>query len=372
MPIWLAIITAVAGALFGGLGVLATFRRGDFARPHLRHILEIYQRGRSYEEKIARRAGVMTLCYVIPSRFDQYVILQIPHGIFNPGRLPIKNISVLAQYPDHVGLEDGLFRKIWATFGDGEPEYFKSRRGEITGYGTQVMMSGAAVRGGEAINFADFFLVPPLQRKQGPKSKMSFASAFEARMKANSLIRECFEMQITVFSEMTSARTRRCKVIVLNEIDRLKPQRTLEVLSEMLWAGGRPAPGLYIKYPWSQNPLAWEFADIIRPALDARAVVDGKVFHLQSPAKSEIARGVYSVPADNYRDMPSDLSHEQRENYLGISRAYIPGAARKSSLASVVPFCTRAQCSMRSAKRYATSSVRHERKNTWRSPSRLD
>ncbi len=331
MPTWLAIIIGitglVSGLVFGALGALATFRRGDFGRPRLRHILEIQGGGRSSPEKIARRAGVKTLCYLVPSRFEEHVVLHVPHSVLNPGRLPIRSISVLATYPARFGLEGGRFRRIWAIFGGGEPEYFKSHRTEITGYGTQVVMSSALLRGGEAMHFGDFFLLPPMKRKRGSENKNTLASPLEARMKANPLIREFFEMHITTFSEMTRARTRTCNIVVLNEIDKIEPQRVLEILSDTLWAGGRPTPGLYTKYPWSPNPFTWEFADIIRPDLGALAAVDGEQFYLESPSKSEFARGVYFAPAVNYRDLPSNLSPEQRENYLGISRVYTPGIA---------------------------------------------
>jgi hypothetical protein len=328
-PVNSVIFSSLLGLLFGSVGAIATIRRGDLARHRVLHTIGVDERRLPRKFKDARRGGVSTVIYAIPPGLVGHVILATPHAIHNPGRIAIKNISVLITYSAKFGVTNRELNALTADMDDAPDEdsdYLNYRKGEKTGYGMQVAMSIPVLRAGETWHLNDFMAIP---RRMALDARRDDGSPMADRFEKMSGFRQFVQMEITIYSEATRARTRQINLVVTDSEATADLSRLVNSVSDAVWGSARPAPGYYLKYPWQSSPMTWELGVLLTPQFVTLQPPQGPVT-IEAPSRVEIAPFLYHAPAIDYRRMPNNLSPSEIMNYLGLSPVPSLGLAWRS------------------------------------------
>ena len=211
VPAEFIIASSLLSLAIGGFGAYAIAKRGDVSRHRIMHTVGVDERDVSRKYRHARRRGVATILYVVPPDLPGRVMISIPHSIYNPGRIPIKEVSVVIRYPARFGISDQNIRSFGGA-GEGE-EYMKRRNCQVLLEGTQTMLSTPILRSHEAVHIDDYLVLPA--RSSIIYLEQTLPSLTE-RLRIIPGFRDFAEMEITTFSEKTQARTRKIDLIVID------------------------------------------------------------------------------------------------------------------------------------------------------------
>lgn len=209
-PLFTMSFTLIA-AIIGSLGLFNLYRSGAFHRFRLRHSVPFIGSDDRKMGRELRRNGIATIIYVVPPGLTGPMMLSFAHQIRNPGRLAIKDVSIVLEYPDRFGVSDAAIRSNAKK--EAMDEYVKVRSCQVRPEGTQVLLKIPILRSGEMQTVEDPVVTP---MDSGLPFLRQTATSIVDRLKVIPGFRDFFTINITIFSEKTSARSSSIDVIVVN------------------------------------------------------------------------------------------------------------------------------------------------------------
>jgi hypothetical protein len=333
VPPEFTIVCSLVSLALGALGAFALLKRGDIARHRLIHSLHHLEK---HDENYnwLRRRGLATLIYVVPPHLTGRIIISVPHIVFNPGRLAIKDVSVLVRYPSRFGLSDQALDE-WSP--KDAAEYKKRRNCQVSSDGVQVLINHSILRRGEMATIHDYMVLPSISAIRFLQQENP---SLTERLKAIPGFRDYASLGISIFSEKTPARNFAIDLIVVNgaageteehstlnamgnriEIRELHSSKIdFEAMVDAMLraAGGRSVrAGLYLKSPLAGDPYKQALAFVVGPQFGKIPSKDGPIYVADSDT-GEFGSFIYWTTAVDYKTIPSSLTEQQLERYLGL------------------------------------------------------
>jgi hypothetical protein len=355
VPPLFTISFTIIPAIFGSLGLINLYRSGAFHRFRLRHSVPFIG---SDDRKIGRelrRNGIATIIYVVPPGLSGSMMLSFPHQIHNPGRLAIKDVSIVLEYPARFGVSDAAIRSTAKK--EATDEYVKVRSCQVRPEGTQVLLKIPILRSGETQTVEDPVVTP---MDSGLLFLRQTATSIVERLKVIPGFRDFFTINITIFSEKTSARRSSIDVIVVdapsmktgfqstaNIIDGVHEVRQAnesiydnEILgnafAKALEGSQQLRTGHYVKRANSPKVFKTYLGVVLAPDFFE---MEGSTPAFGADSDTGSAGSfLYRATTLDWKRIPSKLGGDELARYLGLRPVRLDGLAKYlSSLRSRIP-----------------------------------